>query len=487
MGAFLSFLGGAGKAASDVAKKQIDANIERDRLELINKYHVDAQAQSLKMQDQYDQEKELRNDAKLLDPERAKLIGQNEVLKQAPIDAYQTRMLGDQARLDAVEKDARAKKAPDIQMNDADNAARTKQSEIMYAKSIAISENKLDGSNDKQLLSSINNELKYLDQNAQSADDIARREELLAQRNSILMGSKSKSNTVYSGKNSEKYDHYISNALKENGLSDEYAPYIKGIIAQESSFNPNAVGDGGDAVGLVQSHKAFANQYGINDRNDPQQSISGAVKAFSENLNKLGSVEKAIAAHNAGAGGVEKGVNNKGYVNSVLSYANQFKANDSEKDQQDNSAKSPSVTSSNARSKQANIYDKLGAGVVDKIDERLDKAETYFRDLKAKDPAQNITWNIGLARKGVEMLVNMGYNPKKATDIVTNPDFRFTPKGTIYSNGNEIDLPINEKSVSGMRYDLLLDKSGNGVKSNTNPIKDLNELHAAQRKAEEVN
>lgn len=141
----------------------------------------------------------------------------------------------------------------------------------------------------------------------------------------VLFGSKN----AFGLRNYYKYDDEILSAAKENGIP----PHIlKGLIHQESKFDPNARSHTG-AKGLGQfTTIALKDQrqkgYNINPW-DEKQSIHGAARILRDNYKKFGKWEPAIAAYNAGAGAVAANGNrpltdtkeHREYTKLVMGYA----------------------------------------------------------------------------------------------------------------------------------------------------------------------
>lgn len=97
------------------------------------------------------------------------------------------------------------------------------------------------------------------------------------------------------------YADLFSAATTKYGLP---AGLLPAVARTESGFKADAVSPAG-ARGLMQFMPATARAMGI-DPNDPAQAIDGAARYLKEMLGRFGTLEKAIAAYNAGPGAVSK-------------------------------------------------------------------------------------------------------------------------------------------------------------------------------------
>lgn len=75
-------------------------------------------------------------------------------------------------------------------------------------------------------------------------------------------------------------------------------------IQHESGWDPNAVGDNGHSVGLEQLHDLGMGRGMGDSRYDPETNVRKALAAHIHHRDAFGSVEAALAAHNAGGGAV---------------------------------------------------------------------------------------------------------------------------------------------------------------------------------------
>jgi soluble lytic murein transglycosylase-like protein len=130
------------------------------------------------------------------------------------------------------------------------------------------------------------------------------------------------------GAGDNAYSDLIQSAAAKYGLD---ANVLKGLIKQESGFNPNA-GSSAGAQGLTQLMPATAASLGVTDVHDPAQAIDGGAHYLKMQLDRFGGdYTKALAAYNAGPGAVQQfgGVppyaETRNYVTKVLGYADAFR------------------------------------------------------------------------------------------------------------------------------------------------------------------
>ena len=131
------------------------------------------------------------------------------------------------------------------------------------------------------------------------------------------------------GGGATQFDGLINESAQRNGVDPSL---LKGLIRQESNFNPDA-GSPAGAKGLTQLMPATAAGLGVGDTSDPAQAIEGGAKYLRQQLDRFGGDEaKALAAYNAGPGAVQRfgGVppyaETQGYVQKVLGYAQQYRS-----------------------------------------------------------------------------------------------------------------------------------------------------------------
>jgi hypothetical protein len=101
---------------------------------------------------------------------------------------------------------------------------------------------------------------------------------------------------------------------------------VRALIQVESNYKPKAKSNKG-AMGLMQLMPSTARAYNVRNPYDPKANISAGVKHFKSLLDRLGAVDLALAAYNAGEGAVKKfnGIppyrETRNYVSRILSLA----------------------------------------------------------------------------------------------------------------------------------------------------------------------
>jgi soluble lytic murein transglycosylase-like protein len=101
---------------------------------------------------------------------------------------------------------------------------------------------------------------------------------------------------------------------------------VHAVIRAESAYRADAVSNKG-AVGLMQLMPGTARRYGVSDRADPAQNLSGGIRYLRDLLLQFRSVSLALAAYNAGEGAVMKNGNRippyaetRDYVSKVIRF-----------------------------------------------------------------------------------------------------------------------------------------------------------------------
>lgn len=98
------------------------------------------------------------------------------------------------------------------------------------------------------------------------------------------------------------YEDIINAAAKEHGLDPSL---LSRLVQQESGGDPTAVSPKG-ATGLTQLMPKTAQDLGVTDPTDPEQSIRGGAKYLAAMRKMFGDDSKALAAYNWGPGNVAK-------------------------------------------------------------------------------------------------------------------------------------------------------------------------------------
>lgn len=99
-----------------------------------------------------------------------------------------------------------------------------------------------------------------------------------------------------------RWTEMASRTARRHGLD---AALVRAVIAVESCGNPRAVSKKG-AIGLMQLMPKTAMDYGCTDPRDPEANLDAGCRHLARLMGKLGDLELAIAAYNAGEGAVER-------------------------------------------------------------------------------------------------------------------------------------------------------------------------------------
>jgi soluble lytic murein transglycosylase-like protein len=120
------------------------------------------------------------------------------------------------------------------------------------------------------------------------------------------------------------YGAIIDRVSAEQGVS---AKLVRAVIQVESAYQERARSPKG-AMGLMQLMPATAKQYAVRDPYDPASNIEAGIKHLKGLLQRLPSVNLALAAYNAGEATVQRfnGIppypETRSYVSRILSLAN---------------------------------------------------------------------------------------------------------------------------------------------------------------------
>jgi soluble lytic murein transglycosylase-like protein len=125
----------------------------------------------------------------------------------------------------------------------------------------------------------------------------------------------------------------IERIIAENARASGLDPaLIEAVVANESGFDPMAHSSAG-AEGLMQLMPGTAASLGVNDPYDAAQNIWGGTRYLHALLRRFGgSLERAVAAYNAGPaavakyGGVPPYAQTKAYVRNVIASLQRYKA-----------------------------------------------------------------------------------------------------------------------------------------------------------------
>ncbi len=129
--------------------------------------------------------------------------------------------------------------------------------------------------------------------------------------------------------NKKKYQSTIDFYAAQHGIP---GPLLHAVVATESAYDPNAVSRAG-AVGLMQLMPETAKRYGVSNRRNPAENLSGGTRYLRDLLRLFNNnLVLALAAYNAGEGAVQRHGNKvppyketQRYVRKVINFYNKNK------------------------------------------------------------------------------------------------------------------------------------------------------------------
>lgn len=99
-----------------------------------------------------------------------------------------------------------------------------------------------------------------------------------------------------------KYLPFIREAAGQSGLPEAL---ITAVIQAESSFKPETISRAG-AMGLMQLMPDNVKELGVRNVFDPRQNILAGARHLRDQVDQFGTLEKSLAAYNAGPGRVKQ-------------------------------------------------------------------------------------------------------------------------------------------------------------------------------------
>lgn len=119
----------------------------------------------------------------------------------------------------------------------------------------------------------------------------------------------------------EDLKQYIISECESKGVDPAV---LFGMIEQESGFNADAIGDGGDSLGLMQIqykwHGERMERLGCNDLLDPYQNVKLGIDILHELIGYYcGDLEQAVIAYNCGVSGAHNNYFSQGLYESEYS------------------------------------------------------------------------------------------------------------------------------------------------------------------------
>lgn len=273
MTGLLSFFGGAGEAAADIAKRQQERNFAEMQAKAAKDFAVQ---QSDK--DWQRRQVEHQSDQSLVDArrteDRANTLADQSASEQRTIDAEQRQL--DPARIEQLQK-YRLLESRKLAEQTADLGTQTK----------------IKQANNPDYIKAVSD----LDMAGNAA---------------YLEGNKMRSEGYAAGRSGTAKTSLIRPELSD--LADGYAAQykvdpslIKGMISGESSGKDGQVSPAG-AQGHMQLMPMMSKHYGVNNPQDPDQNINGGTHFIADLLGKYGDKKLALAAYNAGEPAIDKAI-----------------------------------------------------------------------------------------------------------------------------------------------------------------------------------
>ena len=128
---------------------------------------------------------------------------------------------------------------------------------------------------------------------------------------------------------SEELQDHIIKQCEERGVDPAI---IFGMISRESNFNPDAIGDGGNSLGLMQIqpqwHYRRMEEYNCPDLMDPFQNVTVGIDILADWLDGGVSIEHALMGYNGGSAYAEEMLSEgrvSDYAKYVIEYAEGLK------------------------------------------------------------------------------------------------------------------------------------------------------------------
>ena len=108
-------------------------------------------------------------------------------------------------------------------------------------------------------------------------------------------------------------------------------PLVLAIIQRETNYDPNAIGDNGNSLGLMQIqpqwHEARMERLGVTDLLNPYENVTVGIDILAECIGKYNTLEEALTVYNAGPSGAEelyfsKGIKANEYALAIIEIMN---------------------------------------------------------------------------------------------------------------------------------------------------------------------